>query len=93
MPIDPDVDREIGRLDRRDDRFSERLTKIEDLAVAYQLKELRREVEELTGQFAHQREEEAKERKDVRVAIYALVGVISASLISGLAAYLAAGVH
>jgi glutamate synthase domain-containing protein 3 len=92
MPIDPDVDREIGRLDRRDDRFSERLTKIEDLAVAYQLKELRRELEALSGDLAHQREEEAKERRDVRVAIYALVGVICAALISGGAAVVAAGV-
>jgi transposase len=92
MPIDPDVDRELGRLDRRVDRTGERLTKIEDLAVSYQLKELRREVEEMSAAFAHQREEEHKERRDVRVAIYALIGVIAAALISGGAAVIAAGV-
>jgi hypothetical protein len=93
MPIDPDVDRELGRLDRRVDRTGERITKIEDLAVAYQLQELRKEVEGLSGAFAHQREEEHKERRDVRVAIYALIGVITAALISGGAAVIAAGVH
>jgi hypothetical protein len=92
MPIDPDVDREIRRLDRRDDSLGERLTKIEELAVAYQLQELRGDVQKLQGTLERQREDEAKERKDVRVAIYALVGVICAALISGGAAVLAAGV-